>query len=85
MIRSYLGGRYRYLQRWLPAKSSAVKALAHYLALIVYRLLTKGQAWVDRGAAQFEYKREQLEMASLNSRAAAKGYKLVPIATDKPA
>jgi transposase len=76
---SYLGGRYRHLQRTLPSKASAVKAMAHYLALLVYRLLTKGQAWVDSGAARFEQKREQREMASLASRAAAKGFKLVAV------
>ena len=77
--RSYLGARYRHLQRSLPSKASAVKAMAHYLALLVYRLLTKGQAWVDSGAARFEQKREQREMASLASRAAAKGFKLVAV------
>jgi len=77
--RSYLGARYRHLQRSLPSKASAVKAMAHYLALLVYRLLTKGQAWVDSGAARFEHKREQREMASLASRAAAKGFKLVAL------
>lgn len=76
---SYLGGRYRHLQRTLPAKASAVKAMAHYLALLVYRLLTKGQAWVDCGAAHFEKRREQREMASLASRAAARGFKLIPV------
>jgi hypothetical protein len=38
-------------------------------------MLTKGEAWVDRGAAQFEQKRNDLEMASLASRALAKGFK----------
>jgi transposase len=77
---SYLGARYRHLCRKLPAKASAVKAMARYLALLVYRMLTKGQAWVDCGAARFEQRREQLEMAGLNKRAAAKGLKLVPVA-----
>jgi transposase len=54
--------------------------MAHYLALLVYRMLTKGQAWVDRGAAKFEEKRAQRELSSLKSKALAHGFKLTPIA-----
>jgi transposase len=54
--------------------------MARYLAVMIYRLLTKGQAWVDRGAAKFEQKRTELELASLKSKALAKGFKLTPIA-----
>ena len=77
---SYLGARYRHLRRQLPTFASAVKAMAHYLALLVYRMFTKGEAWVDRGAAQFERRRTEREMVSLNSRARANGFKLIPIA-----
>jgi len=76
---SYLGARYRHLQKQLPSKASAVKAMARYLGILVYRLLTKGQAWVDRGAARFEQKRKALNLASLQARALANGYRLVPI------
>jgi transposase len=76
--KSYLGARYRHLQNRLPSKAAAVKAMARYLALLVYRLLTKGQAWVDQGAAQFEHKRQQREVAALTKRAALQGFKLVP-------
>ncbi len=78
--KSYLGGRYRHLRNHLPTYAAAVKAMAHYLALLVYRMLTKGQAWVDRGAAQFEQKRIEREHSSLKSKALANGFKLVPIA-----
>jgi hypothetical protein len=47
--------------------------------VLVYRLLTHGEAWVDRGAAKFEQRRSKRELASLNSKARAKGFKLVPI------
>jgi transposase len=77
---AYLGARYRHLRRQLPTLASAVKAMAHYLALLVYRMFTRGQAWVDRGAAQFERRRTERELASLNSRARANGFKLIPIA-----
>jgi transposase len=76
---SYLGARYRHLQKQLPSKASAVKAMARYLGVLVYRLLTKGQAWVDRGAARFEQKRKALNLASLQARALASGYRLVPV------
>jgi transposase len=77
--KSYLGGRYRHLRKPLPSHAAAVKAMARYLAVLVYRLLTHGQAWVDRGAARFEQKRSEWEMASLSAKARAKGFKLVPI------
>src|SRR6266540_561788 len=76
---SYLGGRYRHLCRQLPTKPAAGKAMAHYLALLVYRLLTKGQEWVDRGAANFEQKRNERELKNLKSRAMARGFLLTPI------
>jgi transposase len=53
--------------------------MARYLAVLVYRLLTHGEAWVDRGAARFEQRRAERELASLNSKARARGLQLVPI------
>jgi transposase len=53
--------------------------MARYLACLVYRLLTKGPAWVDRGAAYYENKRRDRELVSLHRKAAAAGMKLVPI------
>ena len=76
---SYLGGRYRHLRRAPPSNAAAVKAMTRYLGVLVYRLLTHGQAWVDRGTAKFEQRRKKLDLASLNSRALAKGFKLVPL------
>jgi transposase len=76
---THLGARYRHLRRQLPAFKAAVKAMARYLAVLIYRLLTHGQAWVDRGAAQFEQKRLERELAHLHSKAEAKGFVLVPI------
>jgi transposase len=78
--KSYLGARYRHLRRQLPSKASAIKAKGRYLAVLIYRLLTKGQAWVDRGAAKFEQKRTELELTSLKSKALAKCFKFTPIA-----
>jgi transposase len=76
---SYLGAKYRYFTGRLEGLKG-VKAMAHYMACLVYRLLTKGQAWVDRGAAYYENKRQQREMVHLLKRAASAGMRLVPIA-----
>ena len=76
---THLGARYRHLRRQLPTFKAAVKAMARYLAVLIYRLLTKGEAWVDRGAAQFERRQSERELASLQSKATAKGFSLVPL------
>jgi len=77
---THLGARYRHLRRQLPTVKAAVKAMARYLAVLIYRLLTKGEAWVDRGAEQFERHRLERELASLTSKARAKGFVLIPMA-----
>jgi len=74
---SYLGARYRRLRARLDGKK-AVKAMARYLACLVYRMVTKGQAYVDRGAAYFEKKRSEKERDALIRKAASIGLKLVP-------
>jgi transposase len=75
--RSYLGARYRALRGRLRCGVKAVKAMARYLACVIYRMLTKGEAWVDRGAAYFEQKRQERELCHLQHRAAAIGMQLV--------
>jgi hypothetical protein len=77
--KSYLGGRYRHLRRQLPFPAAAVKAMARYLAVLVFRMLAHGEARVDRGAARFEQRRTELELTTLNFKARAKGFTLVPI------
>ena len=76
---SYLGARYRHLKARLGGLK-AVKAMARYLACLIYRILTKGPAWVDRGASYFENKRQERELQALHRKAASKGMKLVPAA-----
>ena len=65
--KSYLGSRYRHLRTQLPSHSTAVKAMARYLAVLVYRMLTRGEACVDRSAARFEQRRTELELTTLNN------------------
>ena len=74
---SYLGARYRNLRARLGTPK-AIKAMARYLACIIYRLFTKGQAWVDRGAEQFEQKRQTRDLANLQAQASSRGFRLVP-------
>jgi len=81
--KTYLGSRYRHLRKQLPSHASAIKAMARYLAVLVYRLLTRGEAWVDRGAATFERRHTERELAILKSRALAHGLKLIPVTPAK--
>jgi transposase len=74
---SYLGARYRALRGRLRCGVKAVKAMARYLACLIYRMLTKGEDWVDRGATYFEQKRQERELHHLQHRAAAIGMQLV--------
>jgi len=76
---SYLGARYRSLRGRLGAPR-ANKAMARYLACLLYRLLTKGEAYVDRGAEQYEKRRTEQDRRALERKAAAHGLKLVPVA-----
>lgn len=76
---SYLGARFRYLRAKLGG-IKAVKAMARVLACLFYRLLTAGQAWVDRGTAEFEPRRQQREFNTLQRKAQDFGMKLVPTA-----
>jgi len=73
---SYLGARYRHLRARLGGLK-AVKAMARYLACLVYRLMTRGQAWVDRGSAEYERRRRERELVALKHRAAKMGMRLV--------
>lgn len=76
---SYLGARYRRLRARLDGPV-AVKAMARYLACLVYRIVTRGQAYVDRGAAHYEAKRKERERIALERKAANLGLKLIPAA-----
>jgi len=77
---SYLGARFRSL-RARRGTPKAIKAMARYLACLIYRLFTRGQEWVDRGAQAFEGQRARRELVALERKAAAQGFKLVSITT----
>lgn len=73
---SYLGARFRSWRGRL-GKPKAIKAMAAYLARLFYRMLTRGEAWVDRGTQEFEKRRQAREHHSLERRAKALGLRLV--------
>ena len=73
---SYLGARYRYLRARRGAPK-AIKAMARYLACLIYRLLTHGQQWIDRGAENFELQRQRRELSALQRKAKSLGFQLV--------
>lgn len=56
---------------------AAVKATAHQLARLIYALLTRGQAYVERGIAQFESQRRDRQLRALQRKAAKLGVGLV--------
>jgi hypothetical protein len=41
-------------------------------------MFTHGQDWVDRGTKEFESKRTQRELSSLQRKAANLGYQIIP-------
>jgi hypothetical protein len=73
---SYLGARYRSLRTRLGAPK-AIKAMARYLACLIYRMFTKGQTWVVRGAQEFERKRNERDLLFLKRKASALGFQLI--------
>jgi transposase len=59
--KSYLGAQFRRLRTRLGAPK-AITAMARKLACLFYRLLTKGQQYVDKGTAYYEsrYREQQI-------------------------
>jgi transposase len=76
---SYLGARCRYLRAKLGGLK-AVKAMARVLACLYYRLVTKGQRWVDQGIDEFNRRSRQRELDVLQRKAHKHGMQLVPTA-----
>jgi transposase len=62
---------------YVGANTKATKAMARYLACLVYRMMTKGQSWIDRGKEHFEAKCREREIKALHRKAAALGATVV--------
>jgi transposase len=73
---SYLGAQYRRLRGKLGAPK-AITAMAHKLARLVYRLLTWGHAYVDKGQQYYEERHREQQVHLLTQRAAKLGLLLV--------
>ena len=59
----------------------AVKATAHKLACLVYRMLKHGEEYVTQSMEEYEAKIKANLMRALQRKAAAMGFQLSPIAT----
>ena len=59
----------------------AVKATAHKLACLVYRMLKYGQDYVTQSMDEYEAKMRANLVKSLRRKAAAMGFQLSPIST----
>lgn len=72
---SYLGAQYRRLRGKLGAPK-AITAMAHKLARLVYRLLTWGHEYVDKGLQYYEERHREQQIQLLRKRAAKLGLQL---------
>jgi transposase len=59
----------------------AIKATAHKLACLIYRMLKYGQEYVVQSMEEYEAKMKARLLRSLQHKAAAMGFQLTPIAT----
>jgi transposase len=73
---SYLGAQYRRFRSKLGAPK-AITAMAHKLALLVYRMLRWGHEYVDKGLQYYEERHRQQQVHRLKKRAAKLGLQIV--------
>jgi len=76
--RSYLGAQYRRLRSKLGAPK-AITAMAHKLAVLVYRMLRWGHEYVDKGMQYYEERSREQQLRQLRKRAATLGLQVVEI------
>lgn len=75
---SALGAFYR-RQRARLGAPKAITATAYKLARLIYAMLKNGSEYVDPGKDYYEQRYRERSMKSLNKRATALGFQLVPI------
>jgi transposase len=73
---SYLGAQFRRLRTRLGAPK-ATTAMARKLACLFYRLLTKGQQYVDKGAEYYESRHREQQIRSVLQRAKHLGLQVI--------
>ncbi len=69
---SFIGASHRARLARMDARQ-AIKATAHPLARLIYLLLTRGQAYVERGIEAFEEQRRDRQLRALQRKAAKLG------------
>ncbi|MFH0908853.1 MAG: IS110 family transposase, partial [bacterium] len=74
-----LGAAFRRIARH-KGVAVAVFAIARKLAILIYRMLRYGQAYVDEGLDAYEARFEQRRLRSLKDAARSLGFDLVPAA-----
>jgi transposase len=73
---SYLGAQYRRFRSKLGAPK-AITAMAHKLAVLVYRMLRWGHEYVDKGMQYYEERHREQQIRVLKKRAATLGLVVV--------
>jgi len=73
---SYLGAQYRRFRNKLGAPK-AITAMAHKLAVLVYRMLRWGHEYVDKGMQYYEDRHREQQIRFLKKRAATLGLVVV--------
>lgn len=76
--KSALGDRFRRLRARLGAPK-AITAMAHLLAKLVYRGLTRGQAYLEAGLAALESQSQNRTLLALHRNALRHGFELTPL------
>ena len=74
---SALGANFRRLIAKI-GMPKAITAMARKLAVLIYRMLKFGSAYVDKGMAYYEQKYQHHLIARLHKQAAAFGFHLTP-------
>jgi transposase len=73
---SYLGAQYRRFRTKLGAPKG-ITAMAHKLAVLVYRMLHWGQEYVDKGLQYYEDRHREQQIRFLKKRAASLGLSVI--------
>jgi transposase len=77
---SALGAFYRRLCSRMD-KPRANTAVAHKLARMIFLMLTRGEAYVDKGQQHYDEQQRQRSIAALQRRAAHLGFVITPVET----
>ena len=72
---SYIGASHRARLTRMD-KAKAIKATAHQLARLIYAMLTRGQAYVEKGIEAFEEQSRNRQLRSLQRKASKYGLEL---------